>query len=117
MSELDDLLPLTPGTFLVLLAVRGRALHGYGIKKDVKARSDGRVDLDAGGLYRLIARLEARGALRVVAAPSTAPDDERERVFYKLTAAGERLLSAEAQRLAALVASPDVVALLKSRHT
>ena len=112
MAPLDDLLPLPPATFLVLLAIRGRALHGYGIKKEVRVRSEGRIDLDPGGLYRLIGRLEVRGAIRPARAPSDVPDDDRRRVFYTLTAAGERLLATEARRLASLVASPDVAALI-----
>src|SRR5689334_6379205 len=114
MKSLDDLLPLSPATFLVLLALRGRPIHGYAIKKEVCARSEGRIDLDPGGLYRLIARLEVRGVVKTVSAPARAPDDDRRRVFYALTAAGERLLAAEARRLAALVASPDVAPLLKA---
>jgi DNA-binding PadR family transcriptional regulator len=113
MSQLADLIPLPPHTFLVLLAMRGRRLHGYGIKKEVCARSDGRVDLDPGGLYRQIARLEARGIVTVVAAPADAPEDDRRRVFYTLTPAGEALLAMEARRLAALVGSPDVAALIE----
>jgi DNA-binding PadR family transcriptional regulator len=113
VPSIDDLLPLPPGTFLVLLTLRGRALHGYGIKKEVRARSEGRVDLDPGGLYRLIARLEARGIVEPAEAPADAPADDRRRLFYTLTAAGERLLAAEARRLAALVAAPDVAVLVK----
>jgi len=112
MSSLDDMLPLSPATFLVLLAVRGRAVHGYGIKKEVRARSDGRIDLDPGGLYRLIARLETRGVVRSTDAPANAPDDDRRRLFYTLTGPGEMLLAAEARRLASLVASPDVATLI-----
>ena len=116
MSSLDDLLPLPPATFLVLLALRGRALHGYGIKKEVKARSDGRIDLDPGGLYRLIARLEARGVVRPTDPPANAPVDDRKRLFYTLTAAGETLLATEARRLASLLASPDVATLIHLVH-
>ena len=116
MSSLDDLLPLPPATFLVLLALRGRALHGYGIKKEVKARSDGRIDLDPGGLYRLIARLEARGVVRATDPPANAPVDDRKRLFYTLTAPGETLLAAEARRLASLLASPDVATLINLVH-
>ena len=91
-------------------------MHGYGIKKEVRARSEGTIDLDPGGLYRLIARLEVRGIVRPTRAPADAPDDERRRLFYTLTAAGERVLTAEARRLATLVASPDVAALLQGVH-
>ena len=112
MTPSDELLPLSPSTFLVLLALRGRAMHGYGIKKEVRARSDGAIDLDPGGLYRLIARLEVRGIVQSTPAPANAPDDERRRLFYTLTADGERVLVAEARRLASLVASPDVASLV-----
>src|SRR5262245_28956927 len=114
MPALDDLLPLPPATFLILLAIRGRSVHGYGIKKEVFARSEGRIDLDPGGLSRLIARLEARGVVRAAAAPADAPDDERKRLFYTLTPAGERLLATEARRLASLVATPEVRTLIKT---
>jgi DNA-binding PadR family transcriptional regulator len=116
MSSLNDLLPLPPATFLVLLALRGRSLHGYGIKKEVRARSDGRIDLDPGGLYRLIARLEARGVVRSTEPPPDAPADDRRRLFYTLTAPGETLLATEARRLASLVASPDVATLINPVH-
>lgn len=109
----DELLPLPPHMFLVLLVLRGRVLHGYGIKKEVRARSEGRIDLDPGGLYRLIARLEARGLIRTAAPPASGPEDERPRVFYRLTPSGEALLAAEARRMAALVRSPDVAALIR----
>jgi DNA-binding PadR family transcriptional regulator len=113
----DELLPLSPSTFLVLLCLRTAPLHGYGIKKDVKERSQGQIDLDPAALYRLIARLESLGAVRVAATPAHAPDDDRRRVFYRLTPVGERLLTAEARRLGALLASPDVVRLLDPRTT
>ena len=114
---IDELLPLSPSTFLVLLSLRTGPLHGYGIKKDVNTRSQGQIDLDPAALYRLIARLESIGALRVAGAPTNAPDDDRRRVFYRLTAMGERMLTAEARRLGALVASPDVAQLLDPRTT
>ena len=110
--KLEELLPLPPHMFHVLLCLRAGPLHGYAIKKEVLAQSSGRIDLDPGGLYRLIARLEAQGAVTEVAS-RTQPTDERKRVFYKLTRAGEQLLLAESRRLAALVSSREVKELLK----
>ncbi len=46
-------------------------------------------------------------------APPDEPDDDRKRVFYTLTPSGEALLAQEAVRLKALVASPDVSALIE----
>ena len=57
------MLPLPPHLFHVLLALRDGPMHGYGIKKAVRERSEGRIMLDAGGLYRLIARLAEHGAI------------------------------------------------------
>lgn len=110
---MHDLLPLPPHMFLVLLVLRGRALHGYGIKKDVLHRSGGTIDLDAGGLYRLIGRLETRGLVRVADPPTDEPEGDRRRVFYTLTSLGENVLAAEAKRLEALMGSPDVRAVIR----
>src|SRR5688572_13993732 len=107
------MLPLPPHLFHVLLALRGGPMHGYGIKKAVRERSEGRIMLDAGGLYRLIARLAEQGAIEEVAAPRGSVHDDRTRIYYKLTRAGDRLVALEARRLAALVSSPDVRALLR----
>jgi DNA-binding PadR family transcriptional regulator len=111
--SLDEMLPLPPHLFHVLLALRAAPLHGYAIKKAVSERSEGRIALDAGGLYRLIARLVDSGAIEEAAAPRGAVRDDRTRIYYRLTRAGERLVALEARRLAALVASPDVRALLR----
>ena len=114
MKSIEGMLPLPPHTFHVLLVLRRGALHGYGIKKAVVAESGGRIDLDAGGLYRLIARLEAQGIVSPADAPADDADDERRRVYYQLTPRGLELLSAEARRLASLVASQDVLDLLSA---
>ena len=48
-------------SFLVLLALHRAPSHGYAIKKSVLELSGGTLDLEPGGLYRLIGRL-AEGA-------------------------------------------------------
>ena len=71
---------------------------------------------------RLLARAESRTRYfvellqrqpRGEVAARTQPTDDRKRVFYKLTRAGEQLLLAEARRLSALVSSREVKELLK----
>lgn len=105
--------PLPPHAFLVLLVLNEGPKHGYGIKKRVAERSGGAVDLDAGGLYRLIARMEERGWVEPSPADSVddAGDDAR-RKYYGLTAAGRAVLAEEARRMRGLVREPDVRALL-----
>lgn len=109
----DPPAPLPPHAFLVLLALHEGPKHGYGLKKRVAERSHGSVDLDAGGLYRLIARMEERGW--VEPAPPASVEEESEdprRKYYRLTAAGRGALAEEARRLQGLVRAPDVRALL-----
>ena len=54
--EIDELLPLPPATFHILLAVAGEDRHGYAIIQDVAVRTGGELKLSAGTLYRLRAR-------------------------------------------------------------
>ena len=47
----DELLPLTPGMFHVLIALADGEKHGYAIIKEVARRTDGAIRLSAGTLY------------------------------------------------------------------
>lgn len=103
-------LPLPPHTFFVLLVLSEAAAHGYGIKKEVLERSGGTIDLDAGGLYRLIARMEEQGWVT----PAPAPDGEdARRKYYRLTPLGREVVAAEAARLTHLTGRPEVAALAR----
>lgn len=109
---MPDPAPLPPHMFFVLLVLNAGAAHGYGIKKAVLDRSRGAVDLDAGGLYRLIARLEERGWAKTAEPPSKDADPRRK--HYELTDAGREALRVEASRLATLAREPDVIALAEA---
>ena len=64
MSDDRPLFPLLPPkVFHVLLALSQKAQHGYGLKKSIWERTKGAINLDPGGLYRLIARLEEDGLI------------------------------------------------------
>lgn len=109
-DESGDFLPLKPKVFMVLLALREGPGHGYGIRKEVLDRSDGAVELDPGGLYRLIARLESDGLIRPSDERPPEPEDDERRNYYELTILGERVVCAEARRLARLLERPEVLA-------
>ena len=94
----QDLLPLTPAMFHVLVALAEGDRHGYAVMQDVSARTSGRVQLGTGTLYGIIKRLLADGMIRDSALGST----ERRRA-YRLTAFGRRVALAEAERLRELV--------------
>jgi len=109
--EISSELPLKPATFMVLLVLNSGAKHGYGIKKEVRQRSDDTIRLDPGGLYRLIARLEKKKMVRRASPPSDATNEDERRNYYELTTFGRQLIGAEARRMATLVGLSEVVTL------
>ena len=74
--------------------------HGYGLRQDILDYTDGKVELEAGTLYRHIRRLE--DAKLVAEAGAPADEDER-RIYYRLTPFGRKVLTAETVRLKSLV--------------
>ena len=103
IQEPQEFLPLTPAVFNILLALADREKHGYGIMLEVENNTDGRVKMGPGTLYGSIKRLLAAGMIEECdERPDPALDDQRRR-YYRLTGLGQRVLQAEAQRLASQV--------------
>lgn len=101
----DELLPLTPVAFEILLALANGEQHGYRIMQDVEARTGGRITLHAGTLYRALARLLEHELIEELSErPDPASTDGRRR-YYRLTARGLAVARAEAARLADQVAA------------
>jgi DNA-binding PadR family transcriptional regulator len=102
MSDPRTFLPLSPQQFHILLALLDGQRHGYGIIRDVEARTGGAVRLGTGTLYTALARLET---LALVDEPARRPahDDDERRKYYRLTLLGRAVLQAETDRLEALV--------------
>mgnify|MGYP000196785593 CR=1 FL=1 len=95
--------PLTPAVFHILLALSAEERHGYGIIKDVLARTNGKLRLGAGTLYGSIKRMSEAGLLEESdQRPEGANDDERRR-YYRLTKRGRDAAQLEARRLEQLV--------------
>jgi DNA-binding PadR family transcriptional regulator len=108
----EELLPLTPAVFHILLALADGERHGYGVIKEVDARTEGRVRLGPGTLYGSIKRMLEEGMIEESGArPDPELDDERRR-YYRLTKFGRRVAVAEAERLSRLVASARAKRLL-----
>ena len=95
----DELLPLTPGMFHVLIALADGEKHGYAIIKEVARRTDGAIRLSAGTLYTLIRRFVQEGVIaESTERPDPALDDERRR-YYRITPFGRDVARAEAARM------------------
>ena len=102
-ADPDDLLPLPPATFHILLAVADGDRHGYAIIQDVAARTGGQLKLSAGTLYRSIQRMLEQGLIvETRDRPAPELDDERRR-YYRITSFGATVARAEVTRLAQLV--------------
>jgi DNA-binding PadR family transcriptional regulator len=99
----DDLLPLPPATFHILLAVADDERHGYGIIQDVAARTNGSLRLSPGTLYRSIQRMLEQGLLVEMKERPATPDDDERRRYYRITPLGRLVAEAEARRLVQLV--------------
>lgn len=98
-----DVLPLRSVDFLVLLMLGRGDRHGYGIMQDVLAHTEGRMELEAGSLYRTIRRLGDEKLLEETARRPAAESDDERRRYYRLTPFGRRVVAAEAARLRNLV--------------
>ncbi len=99
----EALLPLTPPVFHILLALAGEERHGYGIMQDVARQTGDALQLGPGTLYGCLKRMLAAGLVEESdERPDPALDDERRR-YYRMTPLGNRVVRAEAQRLAGAV--------------
>lgn len=109
----EPLLPLTPAVFNILLSLADEERHGYGIKREVERRTDGKVRMGPGTLYGTIKRMLAEGLIHESdERPDPELDDERRR-YYRLTEFGRRVAVAEAERLEGLVEAARAKALLR----
>src|ERR1035437_2690479 len=97
-SESEDMLPLSPAVFHVLMALAGGERHGYAIMQEVAEHTDGRIKMGPGTLYGTIKRLLEAGLIEESdERPDPQVDDERRR-YYRLSGVGQRAVRAEAQR-------------------
>ena len=91
---------LTPIAFEVLLSLMDGPQHGYGIKLDIEARTQGELSLGSGTLYQAIQRLEREGL--IAAARAARPDARRGR-SYRLLPPGRAAVEAHLRRLSRVV--------------
>ena len=79
---------------LILALVEDRPRHGYEIAKLIDQRSDGVLQFHVASLYPLLYRLENRGLIK---GRWVEKAGQRRRRFYKLTAAGQKILAQQRQ--------------------
>jgi len=99
----EELLPLTPAVFNILLALADGEKHGYGIMQEVEANTKGQVLMGPGTLYGSIKRMLQADLIEESDERADPDMDDQRRRYYKLTDLGRRTLRMEAERLAAQV--------------
>ena len=103
MNDTSQFLPLSPATLHILIALASEDRHGYGIMQEVGRQTNDQYKLGPGTLYGAIKRLLADGLIEESAErPDPELDDQRRR-YYRLTGLGERVCSAEVERLSKLL--------------
>ena len=99
----EEMLPLTPAVFNILLALADGEKHGYGIMQEVETNTKGQVLMGPGTLYGSIKRMLQTGLIEESDERADPEMDDQRRKYYKLTNLGRRVLNMEAERLASQV--------------
>ncbi len=102
LTPLEELPPLKPAWFHILLALSEEARHGFAIRQAVEERTGGKVKLYPANLYGSIKDMTELALLEALS-EGDQPDDDQRRQYYRLTQRGRELLRMEADRLQQLV--------------
>ena len=100
-TPLENLLPLSVAAQHILLALSGEDRHGYAIMQEVSRQSEGTYKLGPGTLYDTLERLISQGLVTEVSLRQS--NDDPRRRYYRLTALGHRVFSAEIARLETMI--------------
>jgi DNA-binding PadR family transcriptional regulator len=104
----QDLLPLAPVTFHMLLLLGEGERHGYALKREMAKRTQGKLNPGPGVLYGAINKMLEQGLIvESEERPVSHLDDERRR-YYRITPFGRRVAQAEAARMRELVEMAEV---------
>ena len=87
--------PMTEAMYYVLLALLNPS-HGYRLMQDIETVSHGRLKMGPGTLYGVLTRMQHDGLIKLEPA-------EGRRKVYRMTPGGRDALSAEYERLKAMV--------------
>lgn len=95
----EELLPMTPAVFNILLALADGDKHGYAIMQELEANTEGAVKMGSGTLYGTIKHMLSSGLFEESdERPDPELDDERRR-YYRLSDLGQPALRVEAEYL------------------
>jgi DNA-binding PadR family transcriptional regulator len=96
---LDELLPLTPVAFHILVSLADGPRHGYAIAQEVEELTDGRVVMGPGTLYGSLQRMLASHLIEEANNPGQVGLHSERRRYYRMSALGRAALRSESERL------------------
>jgi PadR family transcriptional regulator, regulatory protein PadR len=96
----EDALKKGTAELLVLAQLEARQRHGYEIAQQIAARAAGGVTFQAASLYPVLNRLERKG---LISGRWVEKAGQRRRRYYRLTAAGRRVLAERRKSLSAFI--------------
>jgi transcriptional regulator len=90
----DESLELIRGTLdvLILKAMSFGAMHGYGVSRWIRERTDGVLGVEDAALYQALHRLERKGLIESEWGLS---ENNRRAKYYELTARGRKRLRSD----------------------
>lgn len=106
---------MSPDAFHLLVALAQRPAHGYGLMQAVEEATGGALRIQTGALYRQLKRMLRDGWIEETPAPAGEDSEDARRKYYRLTAEGRRVVSAEAERMRAAVAAAAAARLVPGR--
>jgi PadR family transcriptional regulator len=104
---LDRELKKGSAELLILSLVEDRQRHGYEICKLIESLSQGRLRFNVASLYPMLYRLEKRGWIQGRWVDKAG---QRRRRYYRLTAAGRKILRAQRSHWQTFVAAINRIA-------
>lgn len=93
-DELSGFGRFSEPALLILISLAGGPKHGYAMTEDIAASTG--VKLGPGTLYGALARLESKGLIELLAT------EDKRRIPYRLTAAGEESLRVQLAAMRAM---------------
>ncbi|MCH7565695.1 MAG: helix-turn-helix transcriptional regulator [Gemmatimonadetes bacterium] len=100
-SVIEDLLPLSPPVYYILLALGVDTLHGYAIMQAFDGLMGGTERLLPGTLYATLARMMETGLIEEAPPPEFEGDPRRR--YYSVTEFGRVAAAGESERLRRLL--------------
>ena len=107
MPTFDRELKKGSAELLILSLVEDRQRHGYEISKLIESRSAGTLRFNVASLYPMLYRMEKRGW---ILGRWVDKAGQRRRRYYRLTAAGRKVLRAQRSRWQSFVAAINQIA-------